>query len=385
MPLYFDKYETVNTLLALTAFYLLLKMDYKEAFWSGFFIGIFWFYWIALSFRYYDLSWLIPAVIVIISMGYAIVFFAGYYLIERFFKGCLFAKALFLWLLSYIHPFGFNWFIPDILLLDTIFYPDKLSFFIFLMLLALTIRVPKRYKIISLSLLLLLSLYNPSTKIEPAPLDIYIATTHIPQDKKWQLRYRDKIIEDNFALIQKAIEKRADVVVLPESTFPLFLNQEPYLIKRLKTLSQKIAIVTGGLYVKGDKYFNSTYLFTNKEMKVFHKAVLVPFGEEIPLPKWMAKWVNRVFFGGSSDYTPSQKAASYTIKGVKFTNAICYEATHPMIYDQSPRYIIAMSNNAWFIPSIEPKLQHKIIKYYAKIYKKVVYHSTNIAISGVIR
>ena len=39
--------------------------------------------------------------------------------------------------------------------------------------------------------------------------------------------------------------------------------------------------------------------------------------------------------------------------------------------------MVAISNNAWFTPSIEPTLQHLLLKYYSKKYDVNIYHIAN--------
>ena len=38
---------------------------------------------------------------------------------------------------------------------------------------------------------------------------------------------------------------------------------------------------------------------------------------------------------------------------------------------------IKLSNNAWFTPSIEPTLQHLLLKYYSKKYGVTIFHVAN--------
>ena len=39
--------------------------------------------------------------------------------------------------------------------------------------------------------------------------------------------------------------------------------------------------------------------------------------------------------------------------------------------------MIMISNNAWFTPSIEPTLQHLLLKYYSKKYGVTIFHVVN--------
>ena len=203
-----------------------------------------------------------------------------------------------------------------------------------------------------------------------------MASTNISQDKKWQKEYVPIEIKNNFKIINTAIEQKKDVVILPESAFALFLNRYENLVNKLKFLSKKIVIITGGLHLKNGKFYNSTYIFENGNMKIIDKHILVPFGEYIPLP-FFQKEINEIFFAGASDYSTAETFGEFSIKNYKFINAICYEATVEALYKLKPRFIVALSNDAWFMPSIMPSLQQMIIKVYAKKYAKIVYHSIN--------
>ena len=377
------KWTWLYTLLAVGGF---LGLFWSErGFWIGFFIGVLWFWWIALSFRYYDLPWMIPLVILAIGGIYGVIFWAGYRIAAIFPTtfGQIFIKGIFLWSIGSIHPFGFNWFIPQLGLVRSYFSFDTLPFAFFLALVGWIVLARSWRKLLALPLFLLLWHHPSSPPL--APLSIDLITTHLPQDKKWRRSELDSIIHQNLSFIDRAIRKNYDVVVLPESAFPLFLNLNPDLLLKLQELSHKIAIVTGALAYKEGKIYNSTYVFENGKYLILDKVILVPFGEEIPLPTPLARWLNHIFFDDASDYDHATTPQIYTINGIRFTNAICYEATHPLIYQTPTTYIIAISNNAWFWPSLEPWLQNLIIRYYATIYHKVVYHATNIAKTEVIR
>jgi len=92
----------------------------------------------------------------------------------------------------------------------------------------------------------------------------------------------------------------------------------------------------------------------------------------------LVDFINDTFFDGANDYSKASNPTTFTIKGVKFRNAICYEATTDDIYQNlDTPFVIASSNNAWFTPSTQPTLQKLLLRYYAKKYGLVIYHATN--------
>jgi len=72
------------------------------------------------------------------------------------------------------------------------------------------------------------------------------------------------------------------------------------------------------------------------------------------------------------------------VRGIPFRIAICYEAGSEILYKDSPRYLIAISNNAWFDGSIEPTQQRILLRYYAKKYGTLIHHATNFSRSEII-
>jgi len=106
--------------------------------------------------------------------------------------------------------------------------------------------------------------------------------------------------------------------------------------------------------------------------------VLVPFGEYIPLPKFMQKIINDFFFNGEADFSHANNPTDFIVKGTKFRNAICYEATTDAIFKGDVKYVIAISNNGWFVPSIEPTLQNLLMKFYERKYDVTIFHSVNL-------
>ncbi|MGK0255806.1 MAG: apolipoprotein N-acyltransferase [Arcobacteraceae bacterium] len=368
----------INTVLALMAVSSLFMLKKQELFVAGFLISILWFWWIGYSFIYYELSYLIPIVIIAISVIYGLLF----YLIGIF--NNLFYKIISIFALSFVNPFGFNWFKIELPFINSYFGTSKIEFLIILVSLAFFIKYKNKYQKESILLLFttfcILYIYNSNNvmSIKAPNIKIFQAETNINQKDKWKKNYRQKIINDNLTSISKAVKNDYDLIILPETAFPLLLNRNNHVNEKLLKLSFDISIVLGSLYEKDGLYYNSTYFYDKGNLKIAHKVVLVPFGEAVPMPEKIRNFINNIFYKGAKDYETAKAATTFTIKNIKFRSAICYEITRDEIYkDLDTPYIIAISNNAWFTPSIEPTLQKLLMQYYAQKYKVYYFHATN--------
>lgn len=362
--------SNLSLISAIFGFYFILKSSRQIWFWSGFFTGLFWFYWISFSLIYYDFAYLIPVEILGICLIYGSIFLAAGWLEN------IYIKAIFLLFASYIAPFGFDWLNFELIFIDTFFIPSIYT--LALMLISIIIAIKFNiYFGISLLICSLAINYNNKIEYRGLPFDISLINTNISQDKIWDRSTKDKIVKNNLNMIDQAISDGSRIVVLPESAFPLFLDHSEILLSVLKQKSYQIAIITGALGASDNKLYNSTYLFDKGEVKRLDKLILVPFGEEIPLPNFIKNLINRLFFDSAIDYSHASSVSDYEIDGIKIRNAICYEATRDELFINEPKFMIAITNNAWFTPSTQPNLQSKLLKLKAYKYKTIIYHSVN--------
>lgn len=370
-------FKLLNTLLALGALYGLLYAPRITLPITGFWIGLLWFYWIGYSFQYYNMGWAVWPVAFGFGLVYALYFGVLGITTSPWIRGIL------LFALTFFYPVDFNWMQPELIFIESYIGFEKWQFALTLAIIASMSWFTQWKKILPLLLLPIVvqtSYPPPSTP----PLKIMLVSTEISQDLKWQQDQQNSIINANFEAIMDAIDKRYDLVVLPESAFALYMNQNPQLILNLQQLSNVIPILTGTLHEEKGLHYNVSYLFDHGKITVAKKMILVPFGEYIPLPSFLKTWVNREVFGGGLDFVTANKPTDFVIKGVKFRNAICYEATRQELYTSDARYLIAMSNNGWFKPSIEPTLQNLLIRFYARKNHSTVFHSANSQGTSVI-
>ncbi len=370
---YFNiEYKILNTILGLFAIYFLLVIPKSSLPIAGFLSGVLWCYWMTVSLQYYDLTYLAPVFLTGLSLVYALIFY-----LFAFFDRLTF-RIITIFAFTFFAPLGFNWMKFELIFIDSYIGTSKIDFAIILVCFYFIIKL-KRHKILGLIPLLFTLNFEKGEFLDNPAAKIYMSEMNVKQDLKWEKDYRKILDEKNFEQITKAIGEKKDLVVLPETAFTSVLNKNAELLERLTYLSNNIDIIAGALYVEENQVFNASYHFSKEKMQVAKKVVLVPFGEEIPLPKFLVDLINKIFYNGAQDYSKASSATDFIIKGEKIRNAICYEATTDKIFENlgDTKYMIAISNNAWFTPSIEPTLQHLLLKYYSRKYKVTIFHVAN--------
>lgn len=358
--IYFYLFDSVllSTLgLLLFIFGLIRLLSANAVIWSqaGFFVGIFWFYWISFSLRFYDMGFLIPLEILFIGIFYGVIF--GFFggvgeFLSRFLRYFWLKKALFALLFfatSFTHPFGFNWLNYALPLINTPFESVLKS------------GIPK-----------------------PNTLKIELMESQIEQKDRWKKELKSEFDAKNLAFIDEAIKKGADLVILPESAFAYSLNRNIKMINELLERSKKIAILSGAEAYENGVFYNSAYFFNAGEIRRIDKKILVPFGEEIPLPAFLKKPINELFFGGASDFGKASDFSYIEVKGAKIKVGICYEGTRAELYEDKPDFVAVISNNAWFAPSTESALQRLLLRYYAFKNGASIFHATNASTAEII-
>ena len=373
-PIYFSFFEnifleTLSPFLAIWGLILLLRTkSAKGYFWTGFLMGLFWFWWVGLSAIYFDLNYLVPVIALIMGLVYGVLFRICFLFKFDFLRLC----AIFA--LSFIHPLGFDWLEWGIYTTYG-FFDSSLRGIICLFLIAYFIYegyISRYYKIAIVLILFFTGFHYEEKTATTLPFSYKLINTNISQDQKF---LQEKLILNSNTLlseISRAILEKKELVILPETAFAFNLQGTKY-EEFLKELSHKIIIITGAFYTKDEKTYNSTYVFRQGKSYIFNKHFLVPFGEEIPFFKELVK---KYFLPNIEEFTRGPVQSQYKLNDVLITNAICYEATKEQNYKNS-KIIIALSNNAWFKHSSEYKLQKLLMQFYANKYGVSVYHATN--------
>lgn len=372
--------EFLSPFLAIYGLFRLVGSKREIFFWSGFFVGILWFYWVSFSLIYFGFAFAIPLEILFFGFAYG-VFFLVCGLSQNFA-----IRAVLLALLGFFHPFSFNWLNLELILMPGIFEPNFRGLFAILAGICAFyyLRKFKILKFLAIFLGCVFALQISAKEANFLPFEIELVNSSVSQSEIWS---SENVKNSGFFVlsqIENAVNNGKKAIVFAESALPFHLNKTQNLIEILKEKSHEISIILGSEAYENGKFFNSAYFFENGEMSRFDKVILVPFGEEIPLPNFLRDFINSAFFDGASDFSKAENFSTYKLNGEKITNAICYEATRPEIYENSPKFVIAISNNGWFVPSTEPNLQRILIKYFATKSGATIYHAANGSKSEII-
>lgn len=178
---------------------------------------------------------------------------------------------------------------------------------------------------------------------------------NIPQDQKWDDRYRDAIIGRYLSLSRRAIGEGAQVVIWPEASTPFFLNRDGVLSEPIRALasSTRTPFVIGTDEASGASIYNvASVIKADGGLGASYKKIhLVPFGEYVPFKKVL-------FFIGPlveavSDFTPGTDATVLDLgNGVRAGVSICYESIYPGLSrdfaNRGANLLMVITNDAWF-------------------------------------
>lgn len=227
-------------------------------------------------------------------------------------------------------------------------------------------------------------------------LKIRIVQPAIPQQMKWQ----PDTLEDNFAdyisLSRSPGFEDIDFVIWGEtaSPFPLDLDRE-HLLQAAAAVPPQGFLITGLVrygFDPDEGYYrprNSLLVIgRNGEIAAaYDKSHLVPFGEYIPLRRFLPQWI-RPITGAIANFMPGQgpqalQAGNYP----SFGGLICYEIIFPgQVAARNPRpeWLVNLTNDGWYGDSAGP-YQHLVTTQLRAVEEGLtIVRAANTGISAVI-
>jgi len=222
-------------------------------------------------------------------------------------------------------------------------------------------------------------------------IKISVVQGNIDQSIKWSPTFRKSTLDLYFNLTKKSVNQGSKIVFWPETALPFYF-QSSILSKNIRKFAKdnKIYILTGSLAFSysDKKYLNRAYLIAPNGMTLdyYDKHQLVPFGEYLPLEKYL-KFIKKIIpmVGGLS---AGKKIKNITYPEGKMGVLICYET----IFDNISRkmvnlganFLVNITNDAWFGRTSGPYQHFSMIVFRAIENRRFVVRSANTGISAII-
>ena len=190
-----------------------------------------------------------------------------------------------------------------------------------------------------------------------------------------------------------------DLVVWPEAAIPRFQNEvADYLGSIEKEAKETNTSLIVGLPTKlktdsslnkknKQQYYNSA-LVLGHGSGIYHKQQLVPFGEYVPLEKWLRGAIKFFDLPMSAFSSGPKNQKNIIIKNsTHIGTSICYEIAYSELVRRSAKnssLLLTISNDAWFGKSIGPKQHFQIARMRAIENGKPLIRATNNGVSALI-
>ncbi len=243
----------------------------------------------------------------------------------------------------------------------------------------------------------LLAWIMPSESPTSASKSIKVALVqpNISQNDKWDRRHFARIIDILYQ--QSNPYWDADLLVWPEGAIPAYRHQVKDILNDLTKLAKQsnTALLLGiPIHDFEQQISYSSIISLGSAPQVYHKQVLVPFGEYVPLGQWL-RGVIKFFNLPMSSFSPAtepQKAMNFT--NFQVIPAICYEITYANIIHQlvkqadassnKPKLLVTISNDAWFGSSFGPDQHLQMAQMRALELGIPLVRSTNDGITAIV-
>ncbi|MGZ8363750.1 MAG: apolipoprotein N-acyltransferase [Caulobacteraceae bacterium] len=240
---------------------------------------------------------------------------------------------------------------------------------------------------------------------DPSSPLVRIVQANIPQESKYDAyRFRDIVLR-YVTMTAQPTGKRPDIVIWPEGAIPAAVDE--YLAPGgwplafiQDSLQPGQTLILGGYRIGGTraepKYYNSLLALRREQnglriTGVYDKYRLVPFGEFLPAEPVLAALGLKNLAHVGDGFSHGALPAPLRLAGVPdMQPLICYEVLFPDLVraairrGERPRWIVNISNDAWYGPTSGPWQHLNIASYRAIENGLPMMRATPTGVSAVI-
>jgi len=217
------------------------------------------------------------------------------------------------------------------------------------------------------------------------PIDVVLLQGNVPQALKWEeINYSLQLY---FTMTQRDLG--ADLIIWPETAMPLYYEDAKPFLARLQQARETSGteFMTGIIVQKTATTYLNAIISLSEQETFYYKNHLVPFGEYIPLSKYIGLLLN--FFDVPMSEFSSGEYRQTPLRAVNqpIGASICYESAFSgQILQSVPEatLLVNVSNDSWFGHSLAPHQHLEIARMRALETGRYLMRSTNTGISAII-
>ena len=199
-------------------------------------------------------------------------------------------------------------------------------------------------------------------------LKLRLVQGNVPQHTKWDVERARAIFARYLALSRGGADGATPLgdntlVIWPESALPFLVDESPAALREIADLLPGGArLLLGALRREQgppQRVFNSIVAIDGDGQieAVYDKVRLVPFGEFLPLSRWLDPIGIRRFITAPQGFAAGETTPVMRLPGLApFVPLVCYEAIFPQQarrHDQA-KWLLNLTNDAWFGTSSGP-------------------------------
>jgi len=223
---------------------------------------------------------------------------------------------------------------------------------------------------------------------------IAVVQGNIDQAVKWDRAFQTEATRKYVRLSLEAREQSPDLIVWPETATPFYFLYHMPLTKIVKEGIRRAGcdfLIGSPSFSRGKdgiEYYNSAYLVhpDDKSVSRYDKVHLVPFGEYVPLKKWLpfaGKIVEHV-----GDFKPGPRGVTLNWRDYRIGVQICYEMVFPDLsraaVKNGANLLFNLTNDGWYGRTGAPYQHFSMAVLRAVENRRWVVRAANTGISGFI-
>jgi apolipoprotein N-acyltransferase len=236
-------------------------------------------------------------------------------------------------------------------------------------------------------------IHDASLTREGTPIRVGLVQGNIEQTAKWDPKQARRIFTTYVAMTRDVVKRGAQYVMWPESSTPFMFEQEEVGEQQMRELAREVhvPILFGSdQLIRGStpRLYNAAYLLhpDGQTAAVYRKIHLVPFGEFIPMKRWL--YFVSPLVESLVDFSPGSEIVMLPVGSHLVSTAICYEVVYPSLIrqavDQGSELLTTITNDGWYGHSSAPYQHFEMASMRAIEQGRYLARAANTGISGVV-